>query len=111
MAASPEVAREGVLRRPSRFTVGEETPRAREQAPPEPRQTAGREQGAELRAPGRHPGSQVAVWLGWAGTIVLLIVLVWGAYVLRAEVIHAWPASERLYALLGIAPIAAPIPQ
>lgn len=51
------------------------------------------------------PGTPASVWLGWVGTIILLVVLVWCGYVFRTEVMHVWPASERLYALLGMAPV------
>ncbi|MDA8050222.1 MAG: hypothetical protein M0002_09485 [Rhodospirillales bacterium] len=50
-----------------------------------------------------------AVWLGWAGTIVLLIFLAWFGYAYRTEVMHIWPASQQLYALLGAGPRPPPV--
>ncbi len=69
----------------------------------------------EVEAPGqgsvRGMGSAAtaAVWLGWAGTIVLLIFLAWFGYAYRTEVMHIWPASQRLYALLGAGPRPPPV--
>ncbi len=40
--------------------------------------------------------------LGWAVSLVVLIGLGAGAVVWREAVIAAWPASERLYAVLGL---------
>ncbi len=55
--------------------------------------------------------ASAAAWLGWAGTIILLVLLVWCGYAFRAEVMHVWPASERLYALLGMVTASAPVPR
>jgi len=55
--------------------------------------------------------TSAAVWLGWAGTIILLVLLVWFGYAFRVDVMHIWPASQRLYALLGMAAASAPLPQ
>ena len=43
------------------------------------------------------------VWAGWVASIALLALLAVAAYAWRAEVMRAWPESERAYALLGLA--------
>lgn len=103
LAPTEPIAREPSLRSPPPLSVAE-TARASDQAERETPRPARENPGAQPLPTGRGPGHQAAAWLGWAGTIVLLIVVVWGAYVFRSEVMHVWPASERLYALLGIAP-------
>ncbi len=40
---------------------------------------------------------------GWAGSLILLLVLAWAAYTWRGAIIHVWPPSERLYLALGMA--------
>ena len=40
----------------------------------------------------------------WALTAVVLAMLVWAAVTRRADIIHAWPPSERAYIALGLAP-------
>jgi hypothetical protein len=42
--------------------------------------------------------------LAWAASVLILVLLAWAAYGWRAEIMHAWPASERLYAALGLLP-------
>jgi predicted Zn finger-like uncharacterized protein len=42
--------------------------------------------------------------LAWAASLLILILLAWAAYGWRTEIMHAWPASERLYAALGLLP-------
>jgi len=44
------------------------------------------------------------VWLGWVASIVIWALVVWAAYAYRAEVMAAWPPSQRLYAALGLGP-------
>jgi predicted Zn finger-like uncharacterized protein len=50
----------------------------------------------------RRSGS--GVWLGWVASIVIWGLVVWAAYAYRAEVMAAWPPSQRLYAALGLGP-------
>ncbi len=57
------------------------------------------------------PRASAATWLGWVGTIILVVLLVWCGYAFRAEVMHVWPASARLYALLGMVTASTPVPQ
>ena len=38
----------------------------------------------------------------WIASIVLLLALGWAAYAWRSNVMHAWPASIRLYSALGL---------
>ncbi len=82
MAAEPRTETVPVLAIPER-----ERPFVRTEAPP----------------PRRGPGNGLA-WLGWGASLVLLGLLVWGAYADRGAVMHAWPPSERLYAWLGLMP-------
>lgn len=42
------------------------------------------------------------VWLAWAASIGLVLLMGWAGYTWRASVMHVWPASERLYAALGL---------
>ncbi|MBN9561411.1 MAG: zinc-ribbon domain-containing protein [Alphaproteobacteria bacterium] len=42
--------------------------------------------------------------LAWGASVLILVLLAWAAYGWRAEIMHAWPASERLYAALGLLP-------
>ena len=44
----------------------------------------------------------VAVWAAWAASIGLVLLLGWAGYEWRASVMHLWPASQRLYAALGL---------
>lgn len=46
---------------------------------------------------GRRWGAGIA----WIATIAVLAGLVWAGYTFRGQVMHIWPASERLYAALG----------
>jgi predicted Zn finger-like uncharacterized protein len=40
----------------------------------------------------------------WIASIAFLVALAISGIVFRAQVIHAWPASERLYSAIGLAP-------
>lgn len=65
-------------------------------APPAPRPPAPK--------PATPPDTAAAaVTAGWVASIGLLLLLAGAAYAWRAEVMQAWPASERAYALLGLA--------
>jgi predicted Zn finger-like uncharacterized protein len=45
---------------------------------------------------------RLAPWIGaWVVSLVVLGVAGWAGYHWRADVIRLWPASERLYAVLG----------
>lgn len=92
----PAVSEPSIVRDRSRRTWRPQVPEAPPPADP----------GAE-----RRPGTPASVWLAWAGTIVVIAILVWGGYTFRAEVMHAWPASERLYAFLGLGAAPTPAPQ
>lgn len=52
-------------------------------------------------APPRRDKALLAAWLL---SVMLLGVAGWAAYTYRASIMHAWPASERAYALLHLAP-------
>ena len=41
--------------------------------------------------------------VAWIATVLALLLLAAAAYVWRVELMHAWPASQRLYNALGIA--------
>jgi hypothetical protein len=58
--------------------------------------------------PARREGGSAAAWLGWVASLVVLGLLAWGGYAYRGTVMHAWPPSERLYALLGLMPAPRP---
>ncbi len=45
---------------------------------------------------------ELAPLLGWAASLVLLIGLAWAGLHWRDHVMHAWPASTRLFAALGL---------
>ena len=51
---------------------------------------------------GRPPRTRVR--LAWAASLVLLGLLVWGAFAWRSQVIAAWPPSTRMYAAFGLYP-------
>jgi len=57
---------------------------------------------AQARAPRR--GRDAVAWFGWLVSLALLALLVWAGYAYRGVVMHAWPPSQRLYALLGLGP-------
>ncbi len=45
-----------------------------------------------------------SVWplVAWAVSLIVLLALVGGAFVWRAQIMHAWPPSARVYATLGL---------
>jgi predicted Zn finger-like uncharacterized protein len=48
------------------------------------------------------PGSPLRLRLAWAASLLLLVVLGWSAYAWRAQIVHAWPPSARIYLALGL---------
>jgi predicted Zn finger-like uncharacterized protein len=68
----------------------------------EPPLTASAEQALIVEPSTRREGTLLR--LAWAASVLVLVLLVWAAYGWRAEIMHAWPASERLYAALGLLP-------
>jgi predicted Zn finger-like uncharacterized protein len=54
------------------------------------------------RAPPRSSRG-AALRAAWAACIVVVLGLLWGAYVWRTDVMADWPSSVRLYSLLGLA--------
>lgn len=52
---------------------------------------------------GRMPVDR-AVLAGWVLSLAVLLVLGWAAVAWRADVMRAWPPSERAYGALGLAP-------
>ena len=48
------------------------------------------------------PAPRTAV-LGWALSVAVLLGLGWSAYHWRADIMRAWPPSERAFAALGLA--------
>lgn len=56
-----------------------------------------------LGGPARSSGG-VGLAVAWTVSVVVLVgLLAWGAYAWRAEIVASWPASARLYSLLGLA--------
>ncbi len=52
----------------------------------------------------RKPTAQgeVAVLFGWAASVLLLVLGIWGAVMWRADLMQVWPPSQRLYAAIGL---------
>jgi predicted Zn finger-like uncharacterized protein len=44
-----------------------------------------------------------ALRAAWAGSLVLLLALGWAFFAWRVDLMHAWPASIRLYSAFGLA--------
>ncbi len=42
------------------------------------------------------------VLFGWAGSLMLLGLLVWAIIAWRSDLMRTWPPSERLYSALGL---------
>ncbi len=68
----------------------------------EPSLTASTEQALVVEPSPRREGTLLR--LAWGASVLVLVLLAWGAYSWRTEIMHAWPASERLYAALGLLP-------
>ena len=47
-------------------------------------------------------GSAMPLRIAWAASVLGLLLLVVAAYVWRAELMHVWPASQRIYRALGL---------
>jgi predicted Zn finger-like uncharacterized protein len=45
--------------------------------------------------------SSVPLRIAWTATVLALLLLVAAAYVWRVELMHVWPASQRVYQALG----------
>ena len=45
----------------------------------------------------------MAVWGGWVASLLVLAGLGWAGLTYRAQVMQAWPPTERVYALFGLA--------
>jgi hypothetical protein len=43
-----------------------------------------------------------AVLLGWVASVMVWGLVIWAGYAYRAEIMNAWPPSQRLYAALGL---------
>lgn len=50
--------------------------------------------------PTGNPGLRTA----WAASVVVLLLFGWVAVAWRADLMHAWPPSTRLYAAIGLGP-------
>ena len=57
-----------------------------------------------LSHPPVKPRGRLGLWLAWIVTVLILIGLAAGLYVERTRVMTAWPPSQRLYTLFGLAP-------
>ena len=69
-------------------------------SPPAPAAAAGGLRGRLLAV--RLPLPVSPVLLAWAGSLMLLGVLVWAMIAWRSGVMRVWPPSERLYSALGL---------
>jgi hypothetical protein len=56
-----------------------------------------------MAAPQPPQRSNLALTIAWLGSVVVIVVLLYAAYAWRVEVMAAWPPSERVYAVLGLA--------
>jgi predicted Zn finger-like uncharacterized protein len=63
---------------------------------------------ARLAAHPAMPRSSTRLWLAWAGSIVLLILLFAVAFAWRSQIVAAWPPSARAYAAFGLHPQTGP---
>ncbi len=62
---------------------------------------------APQKPPRRRPG--VAIWLGWAASLAIVVYAGYAAAHHRGAVMRSWPPSTRLYSALGLtAPAARP---
>ncbi|MBU8541100.1 zinc-ribbon domain-containing protein [Falsiroseomonas tokyonensis] len=77
-----------------------ETPAA-EPAPPPPPEPARLAQDRLSDAPASPPDRFALA--GWLVTLLVLVLAAYAGFAWRAEVMEAWPPSQRLYALLGLA--------
>jgi len=65
----------------------------------------------EVNRPSRRPPPprplparpNMALRVAWAASVVVVLLLGWGAYAERTMIMQAWPPSIRLYAALGLA--------
>lgn len=57
-----------------------------------------------LSVPPVTPRGALGLRLAWLVTVLMLMGLVGGLYVERIPVMTAWPPSQRLYAVFGLAP-------
>lgn len=79
--------------------------RAPSAAEPAPRPASAMDR---LVQPPTRSSSLVRLRLAWLASVVLLVLLAWGAYAWRAQIVTAWPPSARLYAAFGMQPAPAP---
>jgi predicted Zn finger-like uncharacterized protein len=54
------------------------------------------------------PRPSIRLRMAWAGSFVLLALMIGAAYVWRSEIVAAWPPSARAYAVFGLHPQAEP---
>jgi predicted Zn finger-like uncharacterized protein len=52
------------------------------------------------------PSSRLRLRLAWLTSLAVLAFLGWSAYAWRAEIVAAWPPSDRMYAVFGVEPLA-----
>jgi hypothetical protein len=60
--------------------------------------------------PASLPRTGSSLWIAWAASLVVLLLLGWGGITWRADLMRVWPPSARLYEALGLAPAAPPAP-
>lgn len=76
-----------------------ETPSPAEPSPASPRVVVTDPSGPRAAT----PSTGGAGWVvSLVGCLVVVLGVLWGAYVWRADIIAYWPASARLYSLVGL---------
>jgi hypothetical protein len=73
-----------------------------DEAIPDPASTAPAEWPVVVEPVARREATLLRV--AWAVSVLILVLLALAAYGWRAEIMHVWPASERLYGALGLLP-------
>ena len=71
---------------------------------PEPAERILAPPAAHVAPPARRRRAPPAVWLGWVASVAVWGMVIWAGYAYRAQVMDAWPPSQRLYAALGLGP-------
>jgi predicted Zn finger-like uncharacterized protein len=71
-------------------------------APPYPLERPARVGPERKPAAAVHARAGTGLWAAWILTLAVLGAGTWGAYKYRAQVMQAWPPSQRAYAAIGL---------